>query len=333
VLINGYGPTENTTFTCCYTVPRSEQVPDSIPIGRPVSNTQVYVLDAEMNPVAPGEPGELYAAGDGLARGYLNDPEATGAKFVPDPFCTDGNRRMYRTGDLVRWRRDGALEFLGRADNQVKVLGYRIEPGEVEAALRICEQVTQVCVVPRTGGNGSKHLIAYYVSSGALAPEQLRNVAAQSLPPHMIPAHFIELASLPLSPNGKIDRAALSQLDIPIKGQGNPLQSPRNDIEQTVAELWQRILNVPRVGLDDNFFDLGGDSLLLVAVHSNLQKVLKTDIPVTDLFEFTTIRKLARHLGTHRPATSELAEAQERARRQSQAFLNLRARRSSGGGS
>jgi amino acid adenylation domain-containing protein len=329
-LINGYGPTENTTFTCCYTLPRYQPVPDSIPIGRPISNTQVYVLDAEMNPLPAGEPGELYAAGDGLARGYLNDPEATSAKFVRDPFCTDTNRRMYRTGDLARWRRDGVLEFLGRIDDQVKILGYRIEPGEIEAVLRACEGVKQVCVVPRTESNGSKRLIAYYVASiSGLAPERLREVAAQKLPPHMIPSLFIPLDSFPLSTNGKTDRAALARLEI--QTQPAPLESPQSGIEHTVAELWQRILNVPHVGLDDNFFDLGGDSLLLVAVHSNLQKALHAEIPVTDLFEYTTVRKLAAHLGKRQPGSSDLSDAQQRAKRQRDAFIRLQARHSSGG--
>src|SRR6267154_993298 len=331
-LINGYGPTENTTFTCCYALTRYEPVPDSIPIGGPISNTQVYILDAEMNPVSPGEPGELYAAGDGLARGYLNDPEGTSARFVRDPFCPDAHGRMYRTGDLARWRPDGALEFLGRVDEQVKILGYRIEPGEIAAVLRGCEGVKQGCVVPRSESNGSKRLIAYYVPSvSGLAPERLRDVAAQTLPQHMIPALFIPLDSLPLSPNGKTDRAALAQLEIQVKAA--PVASTNTGIEHTLAQLWQRILNVQHVGLDENFFDLGGDSLLLVAVHSHLQKALGTEIPVTDLFEFTTIRKLAGHLGKKQPDSPELREAQQRAKRQREAFHRLRTYRSNGGAS
>jgi amino acid adenylation domain-containing protein len=329
-LINGYGPTENTTFTCCYTLPRRKQAPDSVPIGRPISNTQTYVLDAEMNPLPVGEAGELYAAGDGVARGYLNDPEATSAKFVRDPFASDSNRRMYRTGDLARWRDDGVLEFLGRIDDQVKILGYRIEPGEIETILRACEGVKQICVVSRTESNGSKRLIAYYVASlSGLAPERLREVATQKLPQHMIPALFIPLDSFPLSANGKTDRAALAQREIQVKT--TQLELPQSGIEQTVTELWKQILNAPQVGLDDNFFDLGGDSLLLVAVHSNLQKMLHAEIPVTDLFEYTTVRKLAAHLGKQQPSSTDLAEAQQRAKRQREAFVRLQARRSSGG--
>jgi non-ribosomal peptide synthetase component F len=239
---------------------------------------------------------------------------------------------MYRTGDLARWRPDGALEFLGRVDDQVKILGYRIEPGEIEAVLRGCEGVKQVCVVPRSESNGSKRLIAYYVPSvSGLAPERLRDVAAQTLPQHMIPALFIPLDSFPLSTNGKTDRAALARLEIQVKTA--PVASPNTGIEHTLAQLWQRILNVQHVGLDDNFFDLGGDSLLLVAVHSNLQKALGAEIPVTDLFEFTTIRKLAGHLGKKQPDSTELREAQQRAKRQREAFHRLRTHRSNGGAS
>jgi non-ribosomal peptide synthetase component F len=260
----------------------------------------------------------------------LNDPDATSAKFVRDPFCTDTQRRMYRTGDLARWRDDGVLEFLGRIDDQVKILGYRIEPGEIEAVLRTCEGVKQVCVVPRTESNGSKRLIAYYVASlSGLAPERLREVAAQKLPQHMIPSLFVPLDSFPLSTNGKTDRAALAQLEIQTKT--TPQESPQNGVEHTVAELWQRILDVTHVGLDDNFFDLGGDSLLLVAVHSNLQKALHAEIPVTDLFEYTTVRKLAAHLGKKEPSSADLSDAQQRAKRQRDAFIRLQTRRSSGG--
>jgi non-ribosomal peptide synthetase component F len=286
-----------------------------------------------MNPVRAGEPGELYAAGDGLARGYLNDPEATADKFVNDPFFVGDRRRMYSTGDLARWRHDGALEFLGRIDAQVKILGHRIEPAEVETVLLACKELKQVCVVPRTESNGSKHLAAYYVPSGnGLAPEKLREFAIQKLPQHMIPAHFLSVDSLPLSPNGKTDRIALARWELPSPVKPSSLESPQNGIEHILVQLWQQILDLQHVGLDDNFFDLGGDSLLLVAAHSNLQKMLRAEIPVTDLFEFTTIRKLARHLAKNAPSSTSVVEAQQRAKSQREAFDRLRARRSNGGG-
>ena len=325
-LINGYGPTENTTFTCCHVMRTGDPLPESIPIGRPVSNTQVYVLDERMNPVSPGEIGELYAAGDGVARGYLNDPDATAAKFLRDPFAEDPSQRMYRTGDLARWRPDGTIEFVGRVDNQVKVLGHRIEPAEIDAVLQRHAQVKQVCVIARSE-NGGKRLAAYFVpSASGPTPEQLRDLASSQLPQHMVPAFFVSLPALPLSENGKVDRAALSKLDVTPKRDSARANAPSNEIENILVQLWQRVLNVSAVGLDDNFFDLGGDSLLLVSVHSNLQKSLHTKIPVTDLFEFPTIRKLAGHLGQGKLSSADFSDAKERAQRQREVFARSRGR-------
>jgi amino acid adenylation domain-containing protein len=330
ILINGYGPTENTTFTCCHVMRAGDLVPESIPIGKPVSNTRVYILDEDMNPVSSGEIGELYAAGDGVARGYLNDPDATAAKFLLDPFTKEPFQRMYRTGDLARWRPDGIIEFVGRMDNQVKILGYRIEPAEIEAVLQRHRQVKQACVVPRVE-NGSKRLAAYFVPSGSgPTPDELRGFAASQLPQYMVPAFFAALPALPLSDNGKVDRGALSKLEIaPIRNSSTTTASG-SELERILAQLWQRALNVPTVGFDDNFFDLGGDSLLLVTVHSHLQKALHTQMPVTDLFEFPTIRKLAKHLSQAKSISTYFSDAKEKARRQREAFARFR-RRSSGG--
>ncbi len=329
-LINGYGPTENTTFTCCHIMHAGDSFSDSIPIGKPISNTRVYILDENMNPVAPGETGELYAAGDGVARGYLNDPNTTAAKFLTDPFAQEPHERMYRTGDLARWRPDGTIEFLGRMDSQLKILGHRIEPGEIEAVLHRNGHVKQTCVIARTE-NGSKRLIAYFVpSESGPTPEQLREFAASHVPQHMVPAFFVAVQSFPLSENGKVDRAALAKLELASKPEPAPGGAPSSELERTLAQLWQRILKVQNVGLDDNFFDLGGDSLLLVAVHSNLQKLLQTEIPLTDLFEFSTIRKLARHLSHTESKTAIASDSKERAQRQREAFTRFRSRRSGG---
>jgi amino acid adenylation domain-containing protein len=330
-LINGYGPTENTTFTCCHAMHAGVSLPESIPIGKPISNTRVYLLDENRNPVSPGEIGELYTSGDGVARGYLNDPEATAAKFLFDPFAKEPNERMYRTGDLARWRPDGTLEFLRRVDNQVKILGYRIEPAEIETALQRHEQVKQACVVARSE-NGSKRLAAYFVpSNSGPTVDELRDFAALQLPQHMVPAFFIALPSLPLSANGKVDRAALSQLRIVSKQEVVKPDNARTEVEHVLVDLWKRVLNVPAVGLDDNFFDLGGDSLLLVAVHFNLQNSMQIEIPVTDLFEFTTIRKLANHLGHAESKSPTFSDTDERAQRQRKAFTRFRGRTSGGG--
>jgi amino acid adenylation domain-containing protein len=329
-LINGYGPTENTTFTCCHTMRTGDPLPEAIPIGKPISNTRVYLLDEQMNPVSPGEIGELYAAGDGVARGYLNDPDATAETFLTDPFTDEPHQRMYRTGDLARWRMDGTLEFLGRVDNQVKILGYRIEPGEIETVLQRHGQVKQACVVARTE-NGSKRLAAYFIPShSGPTAEALRDFVASQLPQHMVPAFFVAIPTFPLSEHGKVDRAALANLEVPLKQDSVPVGPVSSHLERTLADLWQRILRIPLVGLDDNFFDLGGDSLLLVAVHSNLQKILQTEIPLTDLFEFATIRKLAQHLGHVQSPASPLSDAEQRAHHQREAFTRFRGRRPGG---
>jgi amino acid adenylation domain-containing protein len=328
-LINGYGPTENATFTCCHRMRRGDRVPDSIPIGRPISNTQVYILDQELRPVPPGITGELYAGGDGVARGYLNSAAETAQKFASDPFAADPHARMYRTGDLARWREDGVVEFLGRVDSQVKILGHRIEPGEIETVLSMHEGVKQICVVARADESGSKRLVAYYVPAEApgVSPSDLRKFLTGKLPHYMIPALLVPLLSLPLSPNGKIDRAALPEP--PAAEATTPVEAPTDEREQVVVALWKRVLRIERLGLDENFFDLGGDSLLLVAVHSNLEKILKTTIPVTDLFEFTTVRTLARHLGEGRVAPA-FSEARDQGQKQRQAFARQRERRGSG---
>jgi len=330
-LINGYGPTENTTFTCCHTLCADDPVSESIPIGKPISNTRVYLLDEQLNPVSPGEIGELYTAGDGVARGYLNDPDATADKFLTDPFIDEPHQRMYRTGDLARWRTDGTIEFLGRVDNQVKILGYRIEPAEIETVLQRHSQVKQACVVAKME-NGGKRLAAYFIpSNSGPTPEELRDFVASQLPQHMVPAFFVALPTFPLSERGKVDRGALAKLEIAPKQESRAVGLSDSQLERTLGELWQRILQVPHVGLDDNFFDLGGDSLLLVAVHSNLQKILQTEISLTDLFEFATIRKLAQHLGHLESQTASLSDVQERAQRQREAFTRFRGRRAGGG--
>lgn len=328
-LINGYGPTENTTFTCCHTVRAGDPVPESVPIGKPIPNTRVYLLDGDRNPVLPGEIGELCAAGDGVARGYLNAPEATANRFQADPFTNETGQRMYKTGDLARWRSDGTIEFLGRVDDQIKILGHRIEPAEIEAVLQRHPQVKQACVVARVENDGAKRLAAYFVpTTSDVSSEELRKFVASELPQHMIPAFFVSVASLPLSDHGKVDRAALAKLAIVPKPMSPSTGSSDNELETAIGELWQRILKVPKVGLDDNFFDLGGDSLLLVAVHSNLQKLLQRELALTDLFEFTTIRKLAHRLT--KAETAPVSAAQDRALRQRDAFTKLRARRTGG---
>ena len=324
ILINGYGPTEGTTFTCCHVMRHGDSVPDSVPIGRPVSNTRVYILDESMQAVPAGEVGELCSAGDGVARGYLNAPDLTTEKFAADPFSIKPNARLYRTGDLARWREDGTVEFLGRKDNQVKILGHRIEPGEIEAVLLQHPGIRQACVVSNTDEAGTKRLVAYYVTgaNGAGSSRELKDFLAAKLPAYMVPALYLPLTSLPLTPNGKIDRAALPA---PV-GESNSSTARTNgtEMEEVILALWRKVLRTDRVGLDDNFFDLGGDSLLLVAVHSQLQKLLQYEIQITNLFEHATIRALAKHLSAASPIIPSFAAELRRAQRQREAFVNRR---------
>lgn len=329
-VINGYGPTENTTFTCCHVMRKGDPVPESVPIGRPVSNTCVYILDENLRPVGGHTSGELYAGGDGVARGYLKDPARSAEKFVRDPFSGEPGARMYRTGDLARWRDDGVVEFLGRIDNQVKIHGYRIEPGEIEIALRTQKFVNQACVAPYTGEDGSKRLVCYFTTADnrEISGKELKQFLSGKVPAHMVPAVFVRMERLPLSPNGKVDRTALPP---PVLGGDESVGGvTATQFEVQIADVWKRVLRVERVGLDDNFFDLGGDSLLLLAVHANLQKTLQLEISITDLFEFATVRTLAAHLSKAGPAASSFSDVQHQAQKQRDAFARERQRHSGG---
>ena len=330
-VINGYGPTENTTFTCCHVMRRGDFVPESVPIGKPISNTRVYILDGNLCPVPPGTPGELYTGGDGVARGYLNDRVTTEEKFLRDPFSDEPGARMYRTGDLARWRDDGVVEFLGRLDNQVKIHGYRIEPGEIEIALRTHKLVNQACVAPYCDKDGSKRLVGYFTTSEnrELASKELKQFLSGKVPAHMVPALFIRMENLPLSPNGKVDRAALPA-PILEKEESPGVKNAATALETQIAEVWKRVLQAERVGLDKNFFDLGGDSLLLLAIHANLQKVLQIEIRIMDLFEFPTVRDLAAQLSKPQPTAPSFSDAQQQAQKQRDAFARERNRHSGG---
>jgi len=327
-VINGYGPTENTTFTCCHVMRAGDSVPDSVPIGRPIANTQVYIVDDFGTPVSAGEPGELWAGGDGLARGYLNRPELTRERFIQNPFSKESGERLYRTGDRVRCRPDGAIEFLGRLDNQVKISGFRIELGEIETVLQQHPALQQVAVVARSEGPGEKRLVAYVVPRPhcEVVASQLRDYLHNKLPQYMVPAIYVALPGLPLSANGKVDRAALP-------APSPALSEPATDsgqlegLEAAVAEIWRKVLGNSAVGLDDNFFDLGGDSLMLMEAHAQLQKTVPNfDLSVVDLFEFATIRSLVKHLGSVVPRKPAFSEAEARAEKQRQALASRRQR-------
>ena len=312
---NGYGPTENTTFTACWT---STVAPPGrgVPIGRPISGSRVYVLDALLHPVPVGVPGELYATGAGLARGYLHRPGPTAERFLPDPFSTTG-ARMYRTGDLVRWLPDGTLEFLGRADRQIKVQGYRVEPGEVEAAIIARPEVREAVVVAQSDGAHGKRLVAYLTPADpdALHPRELarlvRDALRDALPDHLVPWAVVPLDTLPLNRNGKVDRAALPSASRVARALPYPYVGPRTRLEEDVAALWGDVLGVEPVGVEDDFFELGGHSLIAAEILAGLHRTTGVDITARTLYLRPTVAELAETLGELLPPTKATAQAEK----------------------
>jgi len=294
-LINGYGPTENTTFTCCYSIDADEELNQSVPIGRPIANTQVYILDKNFRPVATGARGELFTGGDGLARGYLNHPELTAERFVPHPFSQQPGARLYRTGDWARYLPSGNIEFLGRVDNQAKVRGFRIEPGEIEAVLGGHETVRDVVVTVVKDEAGEKQLVAYVIATAAESepnPSQLRQFLKDRLPEYMIPSLFMTLEQFPLTVTGKVDYRAL-----PVPGTARPeidtpFVPPSTTTEEILVSLWAGVLGVQRIGIHDNFFELGGNSLSATQLVSQVRQTLQVKLPLRDLFHNATVAQL-----------------------------------------
>ncbi|WP_420831561.1 non-ribosomal peptide synthase/polyketide synthase [Amycolatopsis lexingtonensis] len=289
-VVDGYGPTETTTFATSHRMPSAERVPDAVPIGRPLDDVGVRVLDGALNPVAPGEPGELHLAGAGLARGYWARPGATADRFVADPAGAPGDR-MYRTGDLVRQNAEGEFEFLGRADDQVKVRGFRVELGEIETVLAAAPGVTEVVVVAREDRPGAKRLVAYVVAEPDAEPGDLAEVAAATLPDYMVPSAFVVLDALPLSGNGKVDRRALPA---PPVDPGERGTEPRTDTEREAARVLADVLGVPRLGADDDFFATGGDSILAVQALSRLRRKFGVRLEARAIFDAPSVAALAR---------------------------------------
>lgn len=290
---NMYGPTETTIWSTTFPVLDDSA---SAPIGKPIANTQVYVLDSELRPMPPGEAGDLYIGGDGVVRGYWQRPELTAERFPENPFRP--GTRMYRTGDIARVLPDGNLEFLGRADFQIKLRGFRIEFGEIEAALESQPTLEQAAVVAVDFKPDDKRLVAYIVPKLGMKVEvaKLREALAVTLPDYMVPSVFVLLAAFPLTPNGKIDRKALPD---PTKLEDKPTASPelpRNELERVIAEVWKDALGADTVGLEENFFDLGAHSLMVAEVHAQLQLQLGREFSLVDLFQFPTVASLASHL-------------------------------------
>ncbi|HEU5138275.1 MAG TPA: amino acid adenylation domain-containing protein, partial [Steroidobacteraceae bacterium] len=292
-VFNHYGPTEATVGCVVFEI----EIPPTgpVPIGRPISNAKLYVLDSRRRPVGIGVTGEIYIGGAGVARGYLNRLDLTAERFVKDPFSADESARMYRTGDLGRWRADGNVEFLGRNDHQVKIRGYRVELGEIESQIRAHEGIQEVAVIAREDTPGDKRLVAYYSAAPSIETEKLRAHLKEKLPEYMWPAAFVKLERLPLTANGKLDRKALPAPDMTALST-QEYEAPQGEIEATLANIWKELLNVERVGRRDDFFDLGGHSLLAVQLITRVRAVLGRDLALRDLFMEPTIRQLAPRL-------------------------------------
>ncbi|WP_162052138.1 non-ribosomal peptide synthetase [Pontibacter pamirensis] len=288
---NLYGPTETTIWSSCKELKAGEK----ITIGKPIANTQIYIIEKAGEPAPVGVAGELCIGGDGLARGYLNRPELTAERFVPDPFSASPNARMYRTGDLARWLANGDIEYLSRLDDQVKIRGYRIELGEIESVLQQCDGVSKGVVAARTDNNGNKRLVGYIVPQDAYKKEAVLTQLRSRLPDYMVPSLFVTLTELPLTPNGKVNRKALPEPDI-AELLTHQYVAPSSETEEKLTKLWQNLLGLERVGVKDNFFELGGDSLLVVRVVSLIREEFSLNIPVNTLFKFSCIAELAEYI-------------------------------------
>ncbi|RKH16116.1 non-ribosomal peptide synthetase, partial [Corallococcus sp. CA047B] len=306
-VVNHYGPTEGTVVSTAAVVRASTQAP---PIGQPITNMRAYVLDARLRPVPIGVGGELYVAGAGVSRGYLRRPALTAERFIPDPFTSEPGARLYRTGDRVRWLAEGTLEFLGRADDQVKVRGFRIEPGEIEQALALHPSVRECVVAVRDDARGGKRLVAYVVGEGATAPETgvLHAFLREQLPEYMVPSAFVVLSALPLNANGKVDRRALPAPEADVSRTG-PRVAPSTPTEVLLASLWAQVLGVSQVGAEDSFFELGGHSLLATQAMSRIRSAFGVELPLRALFEAPTVSRLALKVDEAVRATHDTARS------------------------
>ena len=306
-LINGYGPTESTTFTCCYSIPDelNENV-RSIPIGRPIGNTQTYILDKYLKPVPIGVPGQLFIGGAGLTRGYLNHPELTHEKFIHHPFSDQQDAFLYKTGDLVRYLVDGSIEFLGRLDQQVKIRGHRIEPGEVELVLGQHRAVGEVLVLSHQNKRGEKSLVAYIVlkEKERATIEDLRHFLKERLPEYMIPTDFMLLDTLPMNANGKLDREALPAPESSMQTASESYVAAKLLIHHQLVNIWEELLEVRPIGIRDNFFYLGGHSLLAARLVNRIEQTFGKKISLSTLFARPTIEQLAQALQQEVEASS-----------------------------
>ena len=295
-IINEYGPTETVVGCCVYEVPKGNSLSGPVPIGRPISNMQMYLLDGNLQLVPIGAPGGVFIGGAGLARGYQGRPDLTAEKFIPHPYSKEANARLYKTGDLARYQPDGTIDYLGRLDHQVKIRGFRIELGEIEAALVHHPAVQDAVVLCREDSHGTKQLVGYMVATetGRPATTDLLAWLKRTLPDYMLPSVFVFLESLPLTLNGKVDRKALLVTGPAHRIRATAYVQPRTPLEELLAEIWRHLLKVDQISVHDNFFAVGGHSLLATKVIARLRHALELDIPLRTLFEHPTLAQLAR---------------------------------------
>jgi amino acid adenylation domain-containing protein len=332
-IFNHYGPTETTVGVMTWRSGEGESAAlgATAPLGRPIPGTEIYLLGADLRPVHPGAPGEIHVGGAGLARGYLGRPELTAESFIPNPYGSGPGARLYRTGDLARHLPDGNLEFLGRADFQVKIRGFRIELREIELTLSRHPAVREAVVELRLDGAGEKRLAAFCVAGGESLPAEgeIRSFLRRFLPEYMLPAAYLWLDALPRTANGKVDRGALPDVGSLFAPWRAVYVAPRNDLERRISGVWREVLQIDEVGMDDNFFDLGGHSLIMLRMHSTLRQVLERDVSMVTLFEHPTIGALAGHL-SRGPEVLRSPEASDRADARHAAVQRRRAARSPG---
>lgn len=294
-LLHVYGPTESTTFASWFEIANVDKAASTIPIGQAIANTQLYVLDKYANPVPSGAPGELYIGGDGLARGYLHHPDLTAERFIPHPWSEEPGQRLYKTGDLVRSLPDGTIEFLGRLDTQVKLRGFRIELAEIEIALLALEAVQECTVLLQEEPSGEKRLVAYILPKQGqkIDSYELRSQLQQQLPEYMLPSVWTTVEEIPLTANGKVDRAKLPTPEWTTTSTARPYVAPRNAYEESLAAIWATVLAVKQVGIHDSFFDIGGHSLLAIQLISHIRATFQMEIPLRTLFDAPTVAAMA----------------------------------------
>lgn len=297
-LVNGYGPTEGTTFSCCYEIPSEEALGHTLSIGRPIANTTIYILDVHKDPVPIGVQGELYIGGEGLARGYWNQPDLTAERFIPNPYGNQPGTRLYMTGDGARYRPDGNIEFLGRRDHQVKIRGYRVELGEIEATLEQQDSVRQATVLAREDRPGDKRLVAYVVPTHDHIPDagELREQLALTLPDYMVPGLYVFIDAFPLTLNGKVDYRALPAPEGDHSGPEKTTVTPRTQTERELAEIWNQLLGVKHISVQDHFFRLGGHSLMAIRLATQVQRLFGVRLSLEQIFQTPTLGELAKRI-------------------------------------